>query len=197
MTLDVICDVSIEGNSKSLELLKATLFETIESAITVTGLAIENYKVLSSNSDFVQVFFTTRNEPPTLAIKSLAEQYTDLIFEFTFDNQIGNSARFQFQGDSESQLEYISEFNKELKQLVSEGKLPSYGIIASGKTEDEVTELILHYAEGQGYEESDEHDEDREGFALDWLTDNVGLDFGSFETEGLNFIFRPWESHEL
>ena len=197
MTLDVICDVSIGGEIKSLDKLKPVLFETLESVIENTDLAIENYEVLNNDPDYVQVFFSTRYEAPISAIKNLSLEYADLVFILTYDDQNGNDGRIKFYGKSEKRLEYVSEFRKALNKLISEGELPPYGIVFSAKDENELNDKILLYAENQGYDESGQHEDDEAGFAIDWLGDNVGMNYGCFETEDLNFIFRPWENNEF
>jgi len=196
MSLDVICDVSISGEIKSLEILKPVLFETLKSVIENTDLVIENYKVLNNDPDYFQVFFSTRYEAPIQAIKNLSIEYADLVFILTYDDQIGNDGRIQFYGELEKKLEYVSEFREAFNKLMSEGILPPHGIIFTGKDENDLNNKILLYAENQGYDESGQHDKDEAGFAMEWLDDNVGMDYGCFETEDLNFIFRPWEKHE-
>jgi hypothetical protein len=104
MSLDVICDVSISGEIKSLEILKPVLFETLKSVIENTDLVIENYKVLNNDPDYFQVFFSTRYEAPIQAIKNLSIEYADLVFILTYDDQIGNDGRIQFYGESEKKL---------------------------------------------------------------------------------------------
>lgn len=196
MTLDVICDVSIGGEIKSLEMLKPILFETLESEIEKMGLVIEDYDVLHNDPDYVQVYFSTRYYAPILAIKNLSLEYTDLVFILTYEDGIGDDGRIQFYGETEKKLEYVGEFREALNKLISEGKLPPYGIVSSGKDENELNDKILLYAENQGYDERGQHGNDEVGDAVDWLVDNVGLHYGCFETEDLNFIFRPWEKHE-
>jgi|694.fasta_scaffold33802_4 hypothetical protein len=104
MSLDVICDVSISGEIKSLEMLKPVLFESLKSVIENTDLVMENYKVLNNDPDYFQVFFSTRYEAPIQAIKNLSIQYADLVFILTYDDQIGNDGRIQFYGESEKKL---------------------------------------------------------------------------------------------
>ncbi len=197
MTLDVTCDVAIEGNDKALNEIRETLREVIEAAIAKSELTAENYEILQNNSDLIQVFFTTRYQPPITAIKNLAAAFENLTFCLTFDDQNGNSGRIQFEGETEKNLEYKSEFQQNLDQLIAEGELPPYGIIAIGKDEDDLNSIILRYAEERGYESSGEDDEDEAGFAIDWLVEEIGQDFGCFDTEDLNFIFRPWQADEL
>ena len=197
MTLDVICDVTIAGDASTLEAIRATLKETFEQSVSKFGLACESFEVLKNEPDAIQVFFTTRYEPPVLAMKPIAHQFPGLVFTLTYDDQIGNAGRIQFRDSEESQLAYESEFHQNLNRLISEGELPPYGIIATGKDEGDLNAMILRFAEEKGYESSGEPDDDEAGFALDWLDEEVGQDFGCFEIQDLNFIFRPWDPSEL
>ncbi|MFM1787192.1 MAG: hypothetical protein RL228_1142 [Actinomycetota bacterium] len=195
MTLDVICDVTIAGDNASLELLRASLKELFEESISTSGLASEGFEVLKDSPDLIQVFFTTRYQAPVLAVKNIADKYQGMIFTLTFDDQIGNAGRIQFRDGEETKLAYESEFHLNLNRLVSEGELPPYGIIATGKDEDDLNSIVLRYAQEKGFEP--EGDEEEAWVALDWLVEEVGQDFGSFEMEGLNFIFRPWAANEF
>jgi hypothetical protein len=197
MTLDVICDVTISGDTGSLDLLRPSLKELFEESISTSGLASEGFEVLKDSPDLIQVFFTTRYQAPVLAVKNIADKHQEMIFTLTFDDQIGNAGRIQFRDGEETKFAYESEFLKNMNRLISEGELPPYGIIATGKDENDLNSIILRYAEERGYESSGEDDEDEAGFAIDWLVEEIGQDFGCFDTEELNFIFRPWQADEL
>ena len=197
MALDVICDVIIQGESKSLATFNSQLYKTLDSAITNSGLVLENYELLSNEPDSLQIFFTTRYEPPTMATKNLASTNENLVFILTYDDQIGNHGRIQFQGATEIKLEYISEFQKSLNNLVLHGTLPAYGVVFTSNTKSNLHSRILQYAEEHGYKPNGESDKDDSGFAIDWLVENIGGEYGCFEIENLSLIFRPWEIDEL
>ena len=197
MTLEVFCDVVVQGDKNALEKLRSGVQKTFEASITKTGLAAQSFEVLRDSPDLCQVFFITRYEEPTLSIKNLATEYPELIFTLTFDNQIGNAGRIQFKDGKEIKLAYESEFQSDLNKLVSEGAMPSYGIIATAKDEAELYSIVIRFAENKGYEPEGEPDEDEAWAALDWLVEEVGQDFGCFEIEDLNFIFRPWDPSEM
>lgn len=197
MTLDVICDVTISGDAASLDLIRDALKETFESSISRSELACESFTVLKDSPDFIQVFFTTRYLAPGLAVQSIAADNPKLIFTLTHDDQIGNAGRIQFKDGFQSDLHYESEFQSNLKTLIAEGALPPYGIIATGADEEDLKSIVLSYAQEKGFESEGDSDEDDAWVALDWLVEEVGLDFGCFEAEGMNFIFRPWDPSEL
>jgi hypothetical protein len=137
MTLDVICDVSIGGEIKSLDKLKPVLFETLESVIENMDLAIENYEVLNNDPDYVQVFFSTRYEAPISAIKYLSLEYADLVFILTYDDQNGNDGRIKFYGESEKRLEYVSEFRYCFKE---------WGLLKKDTDHPKFRELLVNRA---------------------------------------------------
>lgn len=197
MTLDVICDVTISGDTASLELIRGALKENFESSISSTELACEGFEILRDSADFVQVFFTTRYLAPVTAVKNLSDKNPQLIFTLTHDDQIGNAGRIQFEDGVQSNLVYESEFQSNLKKLIAEGELPPYGIIATGEDEENLNSIVLRYAEEKGFESEGNPDQDEAWVALDWLVEEIGQDFGCFEIEGLNFIFRPWDPSEL
>jgi len=197
MTLDVICDVVIQGESKLLKTFQKQLYDTFAFAITNTGLVLENYELLSNEPESLQIFFTTRYEPPTMATKNLASTNQNLVFILTYDDQIGNHGRIRFQGATEIKLEYISEFQKSLNNLVLDGTLPAYGVVFTSNTESDLHSKILQYTEEHGYKPNGESDKDDSGFAIDWLVENIGGEYGCFEIENLSLIFRPWEIDEL
>jgi hypothetical protein len=185
MTLDVICDLAVEGDFKGspdlLALLKKDNF--------FQNFPLTNYSVLSEDQEFLHLFFYTRYFPPIDDLRELASRFQGFSFTLTYDDQIGNDGKVRFSGGHESKLEYISDFRKELAELVSAGKLPQYGSVLSATDDEQLEEKVISYAEQFGFEFDEESDI---WSALEWLDEYAG-DFGTFETEDLSLIFRPWD----
>lgn len=192
MAVEITCDVVIKGEP---DLIKG-FTDNISEEIFNPGIRIEDFEILGEDRNWIQVFFFTFGEPPTGATYELAKQNPALEFILTFEDEMGESGRYSFKGDVVTELEFKGDFAQKLEGLVSSGMLPNYGPIFHAANQLELETQIVEYALSKGFFPEGEINADTWGFAVDWLNDNFAQEFGCFEVQENNFVFRPWSDDD-